>query len=767
MAQAHLYQTGESPNQRQEDAEMARTGGGPTNKETDRGSKYDDEWLLIARDAYTEAENYYDANIRFDHETNLSHFQSRHAPGSKYYTEAYRFRHKSFRPKTRSFVRRQEAALLKSMFSTADFVKVKAARSSHPAHRVSAEINQELLQYRLENTIPWFLTALGAYQDTLNLGLCISHQFWDYEEEGQGFEQEEQNEDMASNLPPIDDQTDLKDGEPRETRAPGQDISIPLAQEGDDFDEFLDSNVIKGDFGPRAEIIKDTPSIELRPAENVFFSVACDWRDPANSSPFIIDKIPMYIDDVKAMANPAPSSPKRPWYALSDAQLLTGLASDYDPVRRKRENNREDSKDERHLYRGFDTVWVHRNIIRKDGRDWVYYTLGIHYRLSDPVPLREEYPHLKPGERPYVIGFSAVEAHKNYPDSLVGISARTQQDANQLNNSRFDNVELSLNRRYIVKRAAMIDYRGLQRNVPGGVTETDDPQNDIRLESPPDVTSSSYQEQDRINGDFDELLGMFSGSSVANNRAMNETVGGMKLLAGDADSLTEYPLMVFMVTWAIPVLKQIVRLEQTHEADPALLNLMGERIKFWQRYKVDGGGPQRITDAWIQGSMNLQISAGMGATNPEQQIQRLAAGFGIIFQLAPALVQRLDGEEVAKEVLGSMGYRGGTERFFPEGGPKTPGAPTPPQAGDVTEQDQAKLDQDQQNEDRKQNLAEKRLEFDINKHYDEMENRAAERLQKKEISEQQYNEKMTRIETDRQNKVDEMKLKIQTGKPGI
>jgi hypothetical protein len=747
-----MYGADHSPNKMQEDGEHARAGSGSGDDE----SRHEDEWLLMARDAYIQSESYYDANVRSDHERNLAHFQNRHAPGSKYYKDDYKYRHKGFRPKTRSMVRRQEAALLKSMFGTADFVKVKAARSVHPAHRVSAEINQELLQYRLENTVPWFLTALGAYQDTLVTGMCISYQDWDYEEEGQG----EWNDETGTE---IDQQEEIYTGD----ELPEGDKGAATA----DLDAFLgeDTNVVKGQFGQGGEavIIKDTPKVDLRPIENISFHPAADWRDPVNSSPYIIDKIPMFIDDVKAMAQPKPGSGKQPWYPLTEAQLLAGIADDYDAVRRQRESGsrsrREDSHDQRHLYRGFDTVWVHRNIMRKGNRDWVFYTLGIHYRLSDPVPVREYYPWLSPGERPYVIGFSNVEAHKSYPDSLTGIGSRTQQDANQLNNTRFDNVELSLNRRYIVKRAAMIDYRGLQRNVPGGVTETDDPNNDIRLEAPPDVTASSYQEQDRINSDYDELLGMFSGSSVANNRQMNETVGGMKLLAGDADNLTEYPLLVFLITWVTPVLKQVIRLEQAHESDPALLNLMGEKIKFWQRYDVEEGKQRLITDAWIQGSMNIQVAAGQGAATPDARMNRLAMGFGIIFQVAPALAQKLDGVEVAKEVLGAMGYHQGMERFFPDGGPEAPGQMPPQEEGQITEAEQAKMDQEFKKDQASMDLDQQRLQFEIERHYNELEERAQERLLKKEISQQQFDEKMARIKTDRQNKVDEMKLKIRGG----
>lgn len=757
-----MYDARNSPNQMKQDAalygfkDVERAG-----PESDKQPHNDDYWLLIARDAFQESENYYDANIRKEHERNLAHFASRHAPGSKYYKDAYKYRHKSFRPKTRSFVRRQESALMKSMFSTSDFVTVKAARSHVPSHRVSANINQKLLQYRLENTIPWQITCIGAYQDSLNVGVVISHQSWDYETEGpvDDFDSEidydSEDGDVGESetgpyrgtdpgegyTPPKDQQEQLLPGD----ETGNQDSAMTARQES--------SNVIQLEFGKNKEIVKDTPSVELRPVENVRFSVAADWRDPANSSPFIIDQIPMHIDEVKMMAR------KGKWLPLSEEQLLAGVTADYNSVRRQREENREDSKDERHLHRGFDTVWVHRNIVKKNGVDWIYYTLGVHYRLSEPVPLREDpdYRWLRPGERPYVIGYSNIEAHKPYPQSLVGIAAGTQQDANVLNNTRFDNVELSLNRRYIVKRGAMIDYRGLQRNVPGGVTETDDPNNDIRMEQPPDVTASAYQEQDRINADFDELVGMFSGSSVGSNRQMNETVGGMKLLAGDADALSEYPMMIFMITWVIPVLKQLVRLEQHYESDPALLNLMGEELQLWQKHKIN-----RVTDRWIQGSMNIQIAANFGAANPEQRIQRLALGFGLIFQMAPALAQRMDAKEFAKQVLGALGFQS-TEQFFPDSQPDMPGQMPTEDKGQLTEADQAKLDQDMGIKQQELALKEREMAFQEMKHMDEMMNKEMERRLKGEISDKQLEETLTRIMTDRQNKVDEMKIKLRGG----
>jgi hypothetical protein len=70
-----------------------------------------------------------------------------------------------------------------------------------------------------------------------------------------------------------------------------------------------------------------------------------------------------------------------------------------------------------------------------------------------------------------------------------------------------------LNKRYKVKRNAQVDVEALTRNVPGG-SQMNDPEKDV-IEMPTiDVTGSSYQEQDRLNVDFDELTGNFSQSSV-------------------------------------------------------------------------------------------------------------------------------------------------------------------------------------------------------------------------------------------------------------
>jgi hypothetical protein len=136
------------------------------------------------------------------------------------------------------------------------------------------------------------------------------------------------------------------------------------------------------------------------------------------------------------------------------------------------------------------------------------------------------------------------------------MGASLQRETNETVNQRRDNVSLVLNKRYMVKRGADVDVQSLVRNVAGGVTMANNPEQDVREMEWNDVTASSYQEQDRLNVDFDELTGNFSSSSVMTNRKLNETVGGMQMLSGGANQLTEYLIRTLVETWVEPVLRQ-------------------------------------------------------------------------------------------------------------------------------------------------------------------------------------------------------------------
>ena len=330
----------------------------------------------------------------------------------------------------------------------------------------------------------------------------------------------------------------------------------------------------------------------------------------------------------------------------------------YDSVRRKREGEeRTDSKEQDTAVRAFDIVWVHENFIRWKGQDWVYYTLGTEVLISEPIERERVYLHAV-DERPFVIGYSQIETHRPFPAGVPELVDGLQTEANDIANQRLDNVKLVLNRRYYMRRGARVDVGSLTRNVPGSITQMEDINNDVRSEAPIDVTSSSYQEQDRINADYDELAGNFSTGSIGTARNLNETVGGMKMLREGSNEMTEYQLRVFSETWMEPVVRQLVRMEQAYETDRNILKIAGDKAKI-QEY-----GLSRVEDAMLQGNLQARVSAGWGATNPEKRIEKLRIGLGSIAELFPTLVQEADPREVVQEIFGALGYKDG-ERFFP------------------------------------------------------------------------------------------------------
>ncbi|MCK5517193.1 MAG: hypothetical protein KAI39_09990, partial [Desulfobulbaceae bacterium] len=245
-------------------------------------------------------------------------------------------------------------------------------------------------------------------------------------------------------------------------------------------------------------------------------------------------------------------------------------------------------------------------------------------------------------------GNTEIAPHSVYAEGLPARIEELQSQANSLTNQRFDNVEQVLNRRKFVRRGANIDYRALHVNAPGVAVEMDDPSKDVLPEQVQDVTASSYQEQNYINVDIDELAGTFSPSSVATNRQLNETVGGMQLLQGNTNTLTEYQLRIFVETWVEPVVKQLVLMIQGYEDEETIFNVTGLQLKKEQ----------------LSPPIKVRVSAGFGATDPAKKVQKMMLGLETLAKINPQVIQKADFGEIVSEVFGALGFRDGL-RFFP------------------------------------------------------------------------------------------------------
>ena len=407
----------------------------------------------------------------------------------------------------------------------------------------------------------------------------------------------------------------------------------------------------------------DKPCIDLIPTENFRIHPGAKWDDPIGSSAYVIHMLPMMVMDVrKRMTNEDPTTGQPRWKTLADSEILAAQNSYSDSTRQTRERNRQDSTEQRSAINEFATVWVHRNIMEIDGVDMIWYTLGTMSTLSQPVPLESHYWH---GRRPYVMGLCILETHKLYPDGIPGITKDTQAEINEVANQRIDNVKFAMNKRYFVQRGRQVDIRSLTRNVPSSVTMMNDPEKDVKVLDTPDVTSSAYSEQDRLNLDFDDVAGAFSQSSVQSNRNLNETVGGMQMMNSATNQVGAYQLRAFVETWVEPVLHQLLLLEGKYETDEAIIRLASKAAKLERDFAMEAAN-EGFIDELLEMDITLNVNVGTGSTNPLDQVKTfLEAMRSLKDLLADGVLERfgLDVSEVIKELFGKLGYRDG-DRFF-------------------------------------------------------------------------------------------------------
>lgn len=580
-------------------------------------SKDNNDIKLLARECYDSSTNWLNAGRRIAWNDSLRAFQGLHMSNSKYLSTDYRYRSRLFRPKTRTMVRKAEAQCAAAFFGNEDCVSITAQDDDNQQQKASAEIMKSLVQYRLTKTIPWFLTVVGARQDAEVMGICVGKAYWKFNEKYK----------KTDSKPRLND-----DGEP------------VMDEGGEPIEDYFDTY----------ETTTDHPWIDLISPENIRFDPGADYRNPIATSPYVIELIPMYISDVKLKIKSGE------WLPVSEGSLRASTDLDDDVTRRSREQGRVPGKDhDAWKPKDYDICWIRENILRIDGEDIHCYTLGSAGELlSEPRPLEEVYLQ---GIRPYVCGTVMPETHKTYPTSKVEMVKDLQQQANDIVNLRLDNVKLALNPRQFVRDGKGVDPTDIRSFQPGKVIMVKDPEADIKWDRPPDVTASSYQEQDRINLDFDDLSGDMSQGTQQSNDQTYKSVGNMTLMQGNASQIGEYEQRVFAETFVEPLLMQLVKLEQAYETDPVILAIAGREAQLLQKF-----GISQITDELLQQDLTTKVNVGLGATNPHMKLQNFMTATQAIGQMfGPSAAMCANPEEVISEVFGLCGYKDGDRFFLP------------------------------------------------------------------------------------------------------
>jgi hypothetical protein len=551
------------------------------------------DWLQLATDAHSDSTSFIEENFTSQWEDNLRMFQNKHIKKSKYNNKLYDKRSKIFRPKTRSAAMKFEAAVSTAYFSTNDLIDVSVEDINNDTQYIAAGLAKSDLQYHLSKNIPWFQLAIAAAQEAWKLGNCVSYQGWVYEED--------------------------KDG------------------------------VIK----------KDHPSVRLIPINNFRVAPTASSFDPIGTSPYLIEMIPMYIDEIMDRMGEEDGKTGEPkWKIYSKEELLGYLNRKHDPVDSQRQGEVGNApQDDAATITEFDIIWVHRNIIRKENQDYLYYTLGTEAMLSDPKPLEQ----VDKIGRAYVMGSLLLEAFRLIKMGMPELGQGLQEETNALANDRIDNIHYILHKRWIGKRGRNTDYSSLLRNIPGGVTLTENPAEDLIPVQVNDVTSSAYIEQDRLNVDYDELIGNFSAGSVQTNRSLNETVGGLNLISSGAGQITEYHIRNFNETWVEPVLRQLLKLIGFYETDERILSFVhpDEREGLFETFGIQEG-----LNVIFRQDINLTVNVGVSSTNPQFKAEKFMFAMNSVGQLmASPAMSIMELKEVVKEVFGILGYKNGM-RFF-------------------------------------------------------------------------------------------------------
>jgi hypothetical protein len=158
------------------------------------------------------------------------------------------------------------------------------------------------------------------------------------------------------------------------------------------------------------------------------------------------------------------------------------------------------------------------------------------------------------------------------------------------------------------------------------------------------------------------MAGAFSGASVASNRRLNETVGGMDMLNNNSDKISAYQLKTITETWVEPVLRQVIIMEQHYETDPVVLRYAAKQagIELPVGATLADIG-QVISDEFIKKDTILNVGVGTGSTNPQKKVERFSFGIktlGAIF--GDKFIESADQHEIAKELWGILGYKDGS-----------------------------------------------------------------------------------------------------------
>ena len=139
------------------------------------------DFLKLTQEAYESSSAFVDTNYRPDWDYSIKAFRNEHASGSKYLSPDYAARSRIFRPKTRSIIRKNEAAAAASLFSNMEVADFTPGNPDNPMSVAGASALKEIIEWRMRHSIPAFEVCMGGVQDAQTQGAVVSYQYWEHQ----------------------------------------------------------------------------------------------------------------------------------------------------------------------------------------------------------------------------------------------------------------------------------------------------------------------------------------------------------------------------------------------------------------------------------------------------------------------------------------------------------------------------------------------------------------------------------------------------------
>jgi hypothetical protein len=247
-----------------------------------------------------------------------------------------------------------------------------------------------------------------------------------------------------------------------------------------------------------------------------------------------------------------------------------------------------------------------------------------------------------------------IESHNPFNVGATTLMSGLQDEINDTSNLALDANKMATAGRMFIKRNTAIDLHALARFSPGAVVEMDNPQQDVKWDRSPEAPAGMQQEHQILNTELDDLIGNFNQASVAQNRNLNETVGGMEMIGSAADQMTEYDLHTLCTTFVSKMLTQILDLEKRWETDANLASIIGKKMaagarQFWKALDTE---------------TKVIVNVGFGSTNPQKRMERIQKAMQTTMGMFPMTVYQSNQAEILKEVWAAAGFADAS-RFFP------------------------------------------------------------------------------------------------------